>query len=83
MTLESLKSHMEKRSELQLLTQTYAQILIQKARDLNEKPNFQRKMKESIFVLKVNNSFLGKSQKATTKEKKLTHQTSLKETSIF
>ena len=50
MTLESLKSHMEKRSELQLLTHTYAQILIQKARDLNEKPNFQRKMKESIFV---------------------------------
>ena len=49
MTLESLKSHMEK-SELQLLTHTYAQILIQKARDLNEKPNFQRKMKESIFV---------------------------------
>ena len=50
MTLESLKSHMGKKSELQLLPHTYAQILIQKARDLTEKPNFQRNMKESIFV---------------------------------
>ena len=53
-----------------------------------KRPKWKAKLSEEdegeyFCVLKVNNSFLDKSQKATTKEKKLTHQTSLKETSVY
>lgn len=83
-TLESLKSHKGKKR----WASTPTSYLCTNINSKGKRPKWKAKLSEEhegeyFCALKVSNSFLDKSQKATTKEKKLTHQTSLKlETSV-